>query len=184
MLLAAVRFSKLCQVSYNSDRFIVRMFGQSIGPVFGGLLTQYCGYLSIFWFLTAFGGFSLITIIFFLPETLRSIGGDGTVRLVGYLHKPIIYFIAGQPHVNDASRPDGQRVGVKLLTIFEPLIFLAEKDVFITLFFGSIVYTVWSMVTSSTTALFQDVYHLNALQIGLTFLANGKPGPSLILMEA
>jgi MFS family permease len=155
------------------------MLGQSIGPVFGGLLTQYCGYVSIFWFLAAFGGVSLLTIIFFLPETLRSIGGDGTVRLTGYIHKPVIYFIAGQPNVNDASRPDGERSKVKLLTVFEPLIFLVEKDVFVTLFFGSIVYTVWSMVTSSTTALFQDVYHLNSLQIGLTFLANGRSWSSL-----
>jgi MFS family permease len=48
-----------------------------------------------------------------------------------------------------------------------------EKDVFITLFFGSIVYTVWSMVTSSTTALFQDRFNLNDLQVGLVFLPNG-----------
>lgn len=152
----------------------VRMLGQAVGPVFGGILTQFCGYTSIFWFLTAFGGFSLLTIILFLPETLRSIAGNGSVRLTSWLHKPVIYLFVEQPGVNDAAQPDGKRSGVKLSTIFAPLIFLSEKDVFITLFFGSIVYTVWSMVTSSTTGLFQDVYNLNSLEIGLTFLANGK----------
>ncbi|KAH8689006.1 major facilitator superfamily domain-containing protein [Talaromyces proteolyticus] len=151
----------------------VRMLGQAIGPVFGGLLTQYCGYQSIFWFLTAFGGLSLVTIIFFLPETLRTIAGDGTVRLKGFHHQPIIYMLTGQPNVNKHSIPDGKRVGVKLLTIFEPLIFLAEKDVFITLFFGSIVYTVWSMVTSSTMSVFEHAYELDSLKVGLIFLANG-----------
>lgn len=46
-------------------------------------------------------------------------------------------------------------------------------DVFITLFFGNIIYTVWSMVTSSTTDLFEESYNLTTLDIGLTFLGNG-----------
>lgn len=149
------------------------MLGQSIGPVFGGILTQYCGYRSIFWFLTGFGGLGLLVIVFFLPETLRSISGDGSVPLRGFFHRPTIYMLTGQPHANQLSFPSGNRISLKLSTIFEPLVFLTEKDVFITLLFGSIVYTVWSMVTSSTTALFQDMYHLNSLQVGLVFLANG-----------
>ena len=65
------------------------------------------------------------------------------------------------------------RKKVTLSSIVAPLKFLFEKDVFITLFFGSIVYTVWSMVTSSTTALFQGRFNLNYLQVGLVFLPNG-----------
>lgn len=149
------------------------MLGQSIGPVFGGILTQYCGYRSIFWFLTGFGGLGLLIIVFFLPETLRSIGGDGSVPLKGFYHQPTIYKLTGQPHVNQFSFPNENRVGMKISTVFEPLVFLTEKDVFVTLLFGSVVYTVWSMVTSSTTALFQDMYHLNSLQVGLVFLSNG-----------
>jgi hypothetical protein len=155
------------------------MLGQAIGPVFGGILTQFCGYNSIFWFLTAFGGFSLITVIIFLPETLRSIAGNGSVRLTSWLHKPTIYYFVQQPSVDETATPDVKRSGVKISTIFAPLVFLGEKDVFITLFFGSIVYTVWSMVTSTTTSIFQTVYGLNSLQIGLTFLANGKGPQSL-----
>ncbi|OJJ48830.1 hypothetical protein ASPZODRAFT_90739 [Penicilliopsis zonata CBS 506.65] len=150
----------------------VRMLGQGIGPVFGGVLTQYWGFRSIFWFLTIFATLSLLSILVFLPETLRSIAGDGRTRLTG-IHKPIIYMIKGQPQVSVENNLDQDNSKITIHTLLAPLKFLTEKDVFITLFFGSIVYTVWSMVTSSTTDLFQKSYHLNSLEVGLTYLGNG-----------
>ncbi|OJJ96760.1 hypothetical protein ASPACDRAFT_46282 [Aspergillus aculeatus ATCC 16872] len=150
----------------------VRMLGQGIGPVFGGLLTQYLGYRSIFWFLTILGGVSLVSILVLLPETLRPIAGNGTVKLDG-LHKPFLYHFTSQPGVIDGAEPGVKKAKVTWRTVCAPLKFLAEKDVFITLFFGSIVYTVWSMVTSSTTDLFSEVYGLSSLEVGLTFLGNG-----------
>ena len=150
------------------------MLGQGIGPVFGGLLSQYLGFRSIFWFLTICAGVSLLTILVLLPETLRSIAGDGSVPLHG-LQKPWLYYIIGQPGAEEGAEPSLKKTRVTLGTVFAPLKFLVEIDVFITLFFGSIVYTVWSMVTSSTSDLFERTYNLTTLQVGLTFLGNGKP---------
>ena len=112
-----------------------------------------------------------------LPETLRPIAGNGTVKLTG-MHKPFIYSITGQKGVIEGALPDARKGKVTWRAVFAPLTFLIEKDVFITLFFGSVVYTVWSMVTSSTTDLFSEVYGLSSLQIGLTFLGNGKHDPT------
>lgn len=148
------------------------MLGQGVGPVFGGLLSQYLGFRSIFWFLTIVSGVSLMSILVFLPETLRTIAGNGSVRLKG-LYKPFIYYIIEQKDVKEDAVPTEQKKKVTLKTVFAPLTFLAEKDVFITLFFGAIVYTVWSMVTSSTSDLFETRYGLNTLEVGLTFLGNG-----------
>ncbi|CAG8110975.1 unnamed protein product, partial [Penicillium nalgiovense] len=150
----------------------VRMLGQGVGPVFGGILSQYLGFRSIFWFLVIASGISLFSIMFFLPETLRSIAGNGTVFLKG-IYKPVIYSICGQKNAREDSTPSGKRGKVTLKTVLAPLTFLCEKDVFITLLFGSIVYTVWSMVTSSTSALFEEQYGLNSMEVGLTFLGNG-----------
>ncbi|KAJ5183112.1 hypothetical protein N7492_000728 [Penicillium capsulatum] len=150
----------------------VRMLGQGVGPVFGGILSQYLGFRSIFWFLVILSGLSLFSILVFLPETLRPIAGNGTVPLHG-LHKPWIYYITGHKDAQTDAVPCGKKKQVTLKTVFEPLTFLGEKDVFITLFFGAIVYTVWSMVTSSTSALFESTYGLNTLEVGLTFLGNG-----------
>ncbi|KAJ5345231.1 hypothetical protein N7541_007723 [Penicillium brevicompactum] len=150
----------------------VRMLGQGIGPVFGGILSQYLGFRSIFWFLVIVSGISLTSILVFLPETLRPIAGNGTVPLNG-IHKPFIYYVTGQKDAEESSKPTGKKAKVTLKTVLAPLTFLGEKDVFITLFYGSIVYTVWSMVTSSTSALFEEKYGLNSLEVGLTFLGNG-----------
>ncbi|KAK4868251.1 hypothetical protein LT330_007449 [Penicillium expansum] len=150
----------------------VRMLGQGVGPVFGGILSQYLGFRSIFWFLVITSGISLFSIMFFLPETLRSIAGNGSVPLKG-INKPIIYAISGQKDAQEHSIPSGKKGKVTFKTMLEPLTFLFEKDVFITLFYGSIVYTVWSMVTSSTSDLFEKQYGLNSLEVGLTFLGNG-----------
>ena len=148
------------------------MLGQGIGPVFGGILSQYLGFRSIFWFLVIVSGISLTSILVFLPETLRPIAGNGTVPLNG-IHKPFIYYVTGQKDAEETSKPTGKKAKVTLKTVLAPLTFLGEKDVFITLFYGSIVYTVWSMVTSSTSALFEEKYGLNSLEVGLTFLGNG-----------
>lgn len=148
------------------------MLGQGVGPVFGGILSQYLGFRSIFWFLVIASGLSLLSILFFLPETLRSIAGNGTVPLKG-INKPIIYAICGQKDAQKDSTPSGKKGKVTFKTMWAPLTFLFEKDVFITLLYGSIVYTVWSMVTSSTSDLFEKQYGLNSLEVGLTFLGNG-----------
>ena len=150
---------------------VVRMMGQSIGPVFGGIITQFLGFRAIFWFLFGLGGLTLLLIVLLLPETLRSIAGNGTIRLTG-LQRPLIYKFS-PPRDAILSRENKPAKKITFASIVAPLKFLFEKDVFITLFFGSIVYTVWSMVTSSTTALFQVPFGLNNLQIGLVFLPNG-----------
>ncbi|KAJ5794787.1 hypothetical protein N7457_001386 [Penicillium paradoxum] len=150
----------------------VRMLGQGIGPVFGGVFTEYFGYRSVFWFLVVASSISLLSIMTFLPETLRPIAGNGTVPLNG-IHKPWIFFIFGQKYVKEGSTPSEKKSKVTFKTVLAPLTFLAEKDVFITLLFGSIVYTVWSMVTSSTSALFEEKYGLNSMEVGLTFIGNG-----------
>jgi MFS family permease len=149
------------------------MLGQSIGPVLGGILTQFFGFRSIFYFLFILGGLVLLFIVFFLPETLRVIAGNGTVRLQG-IQRPLIHNFTKEPEYTTEPDPNRVREKISFMTVVEPLKFLFEKDVFVSLFFGGIVYTVWSMVTASTTSLFQERYHLNSLLTGLAFLPNGK----------
>lgn len=149
------------------------MFGQAVGPVFGGILSQYQGFRAIFWCLVIASGLSLTSILFLLPETLHSIAGNGSVPLHG-LHKPFLYCIVGQKDAEEDAMPTTKKSKLSFRTVLAPLTFLAEKDVFVTLFYGSIVYAVWSMVTSSTSSLFESIYGINTLEVGLTFLGNGE----------
>ncbi|KAH8810812.1 major facilitator superfamily domain-containing protein [Xylogone sp. PMI_703] len=149
----------------------IRMLGQSIGPVFGGVITEFLGFRAIFWFLFGLGSLTLLLILVLLPETLRSIAGNGSLPLSG-IHRPLIY-TTPQPSDALVEHDVAVKKKVTISSVVAPLKFLFEKDVFTTLFFGSIVYTVWSMVTSSTAPLFEDRFHLSNLQLGLIFLPNG-----------
>jgi MFS family permease len=149
------------------------MMGQSIGPVFGGIITQFLGFRAIFWFLFGLGALTLGLILMLLPETLRSVAGNGTIPLKG-IQRPLLY--KHEPYPNHMAMTPEDNAPKKRFTfrsIVAPFRFLFEKDVFVSLFFGSIVYTVWSMVTSSTTDLFQSRFGLNDLQVGIAFLPNG-----------
>ncbi|OBT58609.1 hypothetical protein VE04_01702 [Pseudogymnoascus sp. 24MN13] len=157
--------------SFTGTNQGIRMFGQAIGPVFGGIIAQYLGYHAIFWVLFGGGIFALTILVVFLPETLRSIASNGTVCLKG-IHRPIYYkFTQSEEHLVEREIPTKKRLTSSMA--FGPFMLLLEKDVFSVIFFGSIVYAVWSMVTSSTTALFQDRFNLSDLQVGLVFLPNG-----------
>ncbi|KAF7957666.1 hypothetical protein EAE96_003239 [Botrytis aclada] len=147
----------------------IRMLGQSVGPVFGGIITQYLGFRAIFWFLFGLGALALLLIVAVLPETLRSLAGNGSIILKG-IHRPLFYV---QPSTEHSSQELPTKKKVTFSSVIAPLKFLLEKDVFVTLLFGAIIYTVWSMVTSSTTALFSEHFDLNNLELGLIFLPNG-----------
>lgn len=147
------------------------MFGQAIGPVFGGIISQYLGYHAIFWFLFGGGALTLVFLIVFLPETLRPIAGNGSVRLKG-IHRPLYYkFTPSEEHLVEHNLPPKKRFHPFM--VFTPFKLLLEKDVSIIIISGAIVYAIWSMVTSSTTALFQSRFNLSDLEVGLVFLPNG-----------
>ncbi|KAK0719206.1 major facilitator superfamily domain-containing protein [Lasiosphaeris hirsuta] len=149
----------------------IRMMGQSIGPVIGGIITEYFGYHAIFWFLFLLGSTALVLILLFLPETLRRIAGSGTAPLHG-VNRPI-FSRSLEPYWHPSPPPPPPPPRITLATVLSPLRFLLEKDVATTLAFGAVVYTIWSMVTSSTTAIFQPRFGLTNLQVGLVFLPNG-----------
>lgn len=131
---------------------------------------------SIFIFLTSISSLVLLAILLFLPETLRSIAGDGTVRLSG-IHQPLAQRFQkakGQPDSPPSRVP---RAPVTAQTFIAPLKLLIEKDILVSLVFGGAVYTVWSMVVASTTGLFKERFQLDELKLGLVFFPNGTYPP-------
>ena len=148
-----------------------------VGPVLGGVFAGTLGWRAIFWFMVIYGGAFLVVLILFLPETLRSLVGNGSVPAKG-LQKPLWAHLLrrGKERLKPESEEDLSTVAPKKkakLDILGPLRILFGRQVGLSIIFLSIYYTVWQMTVAAMSTLFARTYGLTEIQIGLTFIANG-----------
>ncbi|KAI1426089.1 MFS general substrate transporter [Xylaria sp. FL1777] len=143
----------------------------AIGPVIGGALTI-LGWRAIFWFLTIYSAVFLILLIIFLPETLRSVVSNGSLRpssliarfpLIIYQKTTKVKFSPQAVHVVKNSRID----------LSGPFRILFSKQAAPIIIFLGIYYAVWQMTITAMSTLFRSNYGLTETQIGLTYIANG-----------
>ncbi|KAK8127363.1 Major facilitator superfamily transporter [Apiospora sp. TS-2023a] len=159
--------------AYISFYQAIRNFSIAVGPVLGGIFAEKLGFRSIFVFLVILSGTVFVMILIFLPETLRTIAGDGSVRLKG-MYQPFFERLVKAPAgVHDREDETLVRKPVSVASFLAPLKLLGQPDVLLHLIFGGMIYAVWSMVTSSTTSIFKGHFGLDELEIGLAFLPNG-----------
>lgn len=149
------------------------MFSIAVGPVIGGALSHRWGFRSIFFTLTGLASLVLVQITLMLPETLRSVAGNGSVRVKGIKYKPL-WNVMSHKQSDLADPEEVVKPEIKLRDFWEPLHMLGEMDTLLNLLFGGVVYSMWSMMTGTTTMLFAERFDLNELHIGLAFLPNGK----------
>lgn len=168
-----------------------------------GSLTNFIRRRSLFWFLFAFGAVVLVLLVLVLPETLRSLVGNGSIPARGINRSLVSIW---QDHrrrkaLGDLAEPDAASLaarppkkGWKDVQPFAPLKMFREKDVFLVLTFNAVCYTCVSRfgvcarqptspsltarslfycVTTSTGTVFQTTYNLSESELGLCFLANG-----------
>src|SRR5271170_3298529 len=129
--------------------------GPSLGPVIGGALAQTLGWRSIFWFLAIFAGAFTIVLVLFLPETLRSIVGNGSVHANDIWHIRIIELFSKKrkKHVEDGEDLEARSVvsqrsslaPKRRTNLLESFKIFIEKDVALILFIPSIHYTIYIM---------------------------------------
>lgn len=113
----------------------------------------------------------MVFIILLLPETLRSIAGNGTVKL-GLVHRPFwSIFKSRDTPFNPTG--DSQSRRPSLAALMKPFNCLRQKSIVASIIFGSVVYAVWTAVISTTTLLFQSRFHLSTLLVGIALLPSG-----------
>lgn len=148
--------------------------GPAFGPIIGGLLTQFQGWRSIFWFLTAFSGLVFLVILVALPETCRKVVGNGSIpppwwsmSLLGYLQ------LRKQRQHGTAPNRDTAK-GIKARpNPLRSIYIILQKESGLLIFYAGTLFAGLYMVLSSMPAQFETKYHFNTLQIGLCYIPTG-----------
>jgi MFS family permease len=152
--------------------------GPALGPLIGGLLNQFLGWRSIFWFLTIYGGVMLLVYVVFMPETCRNVVGNGSLPPQPW-NRPLIQYLKLRRETSTEAEIPSERSSKKRPGLLSSLPILAEKESFLILFFGSIVYAGYMIIITGLPQQLASTYKYNSVQVGLCYLPIGF-GPLLI----
>ncbi|KAI1151520.1 major facilitator superfamily domain-containing protein [Nemania diffusa] len=172
--------------SYVAFTSVPIILAPSVGPVIGGLISQYLGWRWIFWFLTIVCGVVLVSYLLFMPETCRLIVGDGSIR-------PHPFYRTFWQLVKDASRrkraaraPDGtpihgdpngeptrKKLRIQRPNLTRTLLILFEKEMFVLLMYSSLIYAGFYAIATAIPAEFSQLYGFDGLKIGLVYVPLG-----------
>jgi multidrug resistance protein len=161
------------------------MLAPALGPTIGGLLTQFLGWRSIFWFLAIISGVYLVIYTLFMPETSRKVVGDGSIPpLDWWVMSPCQYWSAQRKRkvsnregrgfeVDEQMRKANELAKDRRFQFPNPLksiMILREKDAAIIICFMSISMSVLLPIMASMTTLFEEVYGFGTFKVGLCYL--------------
>ncbi|GAP86986.1 putative dityrosine transporter [Rosellinia necatrix] len=172
--------------SYVAFTSVPIILAPSVGPVIGGVISQYLGWRWIFWVLAILSGFVLVLYLFFMPETCRLLVGDGSIRP----HPSYRTFWqlfkdarrrkrAGQqsdgssiPQDGDGG-PNGKGFRIQRPDLTRTLLILFEKEMFLLLMYSSLIYAGFYAVATAIPAQFASLYGFDGLKIGLVYVPLG-----------
>lgn len=158
------------------------LIGPAFGPTIGGVLDQYLGWRSTFWFLAIFAGCLLGVFTFFFPETCRNVVGNGSIPAKG-VNQSILGYLQQRRHAREAESALDDQASVQVPAAKRRVSFpnplrtlkiLRDKESCVVLLYNGAFFTgMIGFATPSIPVLYQEAYGLNTLDIGLCYITMG-----------
>lgn len=191
----SIAYGVVADVAVSSERgkmvapmLAATNLGPCIGPVIGGWIAFGSRqFVWCFWALVIFAGTSLLLVGFTLPETGRMIVGNGSLPTHGVWRTWWSLATAAQLHSHDVethrekerhfqASPKPAKQYLDMLRSSNPLTclrILAYPDTAVTLWLAASAYAIWYCVQTTIPLAFDQIYHYNELQVGLSYLTGG-----------
>lgn len=147
--------------------------GPALSPVLGGILSQYLGWRSIFWFCLIYAGLWTLLYGMMIPETCRNIVGNGSIPARGWNMTAIDFIRSRRQPKNTEASNSAPRRKLRFPNPLNTLRVVLEKDLALLLFYNTMIYLVFILIAATLSTEFADIYHLTDLQIGLCYLPYG-----------
>ncbi|PYH93968.1 putative MFS efflux transporter [Aspergillus ellipticus CBS 707.79] len=145
----------------------------SLGPLLGGLLSQYLGWRSIFWFLALASGIVFLPLVLFFPETGRKIVGDGSIPPTGWNRSVLAWYRDPAPSPSPTPSEPEPEPRITLPNPLSTLRLLLHRPTGLILLANGIIFASYYAVTAGIPSQFHQIYHPNDLAIGLIFIPAG-----------
>lgn len=151
--------------------------GVALGATIGGILSDYLGWRSIFWFLVICAGVVTMLVLLVLPETARAVVGNGSTRPAGW-NVSLWDLLPSTKRRRESALAVGNGPGevagkTRFVNPFMTLRICADKEAGIVLLANGIVFAGYTAVVSAIPSQFHELYGFNDLHIGLCFIPVG-----------
>ncbi|PKY02810.1 putative MFS multidrug transporter [Aspergillus campestris IBT 28561] len=144
--------------------------GSAVGPIVGGVLTQFLGWRSIFWLLAIFAALLAILVICFLRETCRALVGNGSIPPAPYNRTLFDIIRPWTPHTPEKIEETTLTTFKRRPSVLDALKILFDLESCFIILYNTALYCGFTAVTSSIPALYERTYGFNSLEVGLAYL--------------